>query len=218
MHLGSGEAWSASNTTWREAMKRMRWSSTIAATLLISGALAGRAPAQVDFEEEDDGSARREMLLKLIEDMQSREAAAPSVLGDLDLRQASAEVRKAARVLRETKVSLSLEKESFEDALDLLRRLSGLSFVISAKARKALAEEKPQLTFTLRELPLENLLNLIAIQHPSYRFTLRYGAVMLLHADEYRPAKVLRVYDVRDIVRPRRHFAAPQLGLAGSRE
>jgi len=62
-------------------------------------------------------------------------------------------------------------------------------------------------------LPGRHVLNLIALQLGEYRFTLRYGAVVLIKAEEYRPRRILRMYDVSDVVRKPRDFPAPRLGL-----
>jgi hypothetical protein len=181
------------------------------AVLAVVSSLSASIGAQ---DEAEDADARAERLLKLVE-MQTAaaEAAAPSVFEGVDLRRAPAEVRKAVQVLRGTRVDLLLEKQTVDEALEILHGVSGIPFIVSARARQALAQEKPEVTLSLRDLPLMNCINLLALQLGEYRFVVRYGAVMLIRSEEYKPRKALVIYEVSDIVRPRPDFPAPQLGL-----
>ena len=186
----------------------------VALAVAAAGIVSARLPA-ADDADAGGAEARAERLLQVVES-QVKESAAPagsSLLEGVDPRRAPAEVRKAAATLRRTRIDLHLEKEPVEEALDLLHQVSGLPFVLSAKARQALAAEKAELTLHLRDLPLENCLNLLALQLGDYRFVIRYGAVMLIRGEEYRPRRVLVVYEVSDIVRSRPDFPAPKLGL-----
>ena len=120
---------------------------------------------------------------------------------------------KIARALRETRVDLALPKQDLPSTVKLLSQLSGVTMVISRKAREAIDSGKPEVELSVRALTVENVLNLLAVQHRDYRFTVRHGAVLLLHKDEYRPVKVTRLYPVEDLIRPRRDFPAPSLAL-----
>ncbi len=134
-------------------------------------------------------------------------------VADFDPRTASAQERRVARKLRTTRVALRVDDESVQETLRFLQRVSGINFVVSSKARKALAKKERRLTMSVSDLPVENVLSLIARSLGDYRFVFRYGAVVLVRAEEHRPRRILHVYDVRDLVRPRRHFRAPRLGL-----
>lgn len=193
----------------KNAFDRRRFKVT---RFLVVFLAAGTAGAQE--KDVDDAASRAERLMKLIEAQAGDDkASSPSVLGDVDLRSAPAEVRKIARVLREKRVEFMLEKQTVDATIEILRDLSGLNFVVSAKARQALDETKPEVTMTLHELPLENCLNLIALHLRDYRFIIRYGAVILVRAEEYKPRRILRIYEVGDIVHPLPDFPAPALGL-----
>lgn len=188
-----------------------RWTFIAMAAVLISSPRARGAE-----EEQGNGAAfqAEELVAMVREILDEGEKAPPSVLGDVDPRTASPEVKRVVKVLRETRIDFTIEKQGLAEVLKVLRQTSGLNFAISARARAALAEEKPELTLSLRRLPLENVLNLLALQMGQYRFTLREGLVYLIRDEEYRPAKLLRFYSVSDLIRPRPDFAAPQLALS----
>ncbi len=191
-----------------------RWSVIVgAAVLSAGGGIRGS-------EEEGGGPAFQvDELLELVKGIIDEDAKpAPSVLADVDLRSASAEVKRVARVLRETRLDLSIEKQGPEEVLAVLREVSGLNFAVSPKAKAALVEEKAALTLELRGLPLEAVLDLLALQLGEYRFTLRYGLVVLIRDEEYRPVKLIRFYDVTDLIRPRPDFVAPPLALGSPEE
>jgi hypothetical protein len=143
----------------------------------------------------------------------AQESSDPSVLAGIDPRTASAAERRTIRTIRAKRVSIALEDQPIEAALKILREVTGLSFAMSAKAREAAREEGLAVSIALENLSVENVLNLIALQLGEYRFTLRYGVVVLIRAEEYRPRTILRMYDVSDVVRRPRDFPAPRLGL-----
>lgn len=171
--------------------------------------------ASISFAKDPplDPASRAEELQKILEAAEKDNASSPSVLGDVDLDRAPAVVRRAAQLLKRTRVTLSFEKEGVESTTQLFQKISGITFVISAKARQAIAKEKPEVTFQFKDLPLENVLNLMASELRDYRFTLRHGAVMLVRTEEYRPERTLRIYDVTDLIHQPPDFPAPKLGL-----
>jgi hypothetical protein len=153
--------------------------STDAARAAAAGVVIGLpAPAQ---EMEDDPEARKEALLRLVQSIEDGSSkSASSVLDGFDPRLATAAELKTFRALRRKRVSIALEKADISAALDILGAASGLNFVVSAKARESIEAEKPSLTMKLDDLPLENVLNLVALQLRDMRFAVRYGAVVLL--------------------------------------
>jgi hypothetical protein len=195
----------------RKAVLLLAFPAALAA--LASGPLSAQG---FDFEpprEEFDPEAEKERLLDLITKQVFEKESSPSVLEGIDLSRAPASTRQVARVLRETRLDLILEKEGVAETLKLLSTVSGLNFVLSAKAREALAEERRELSITLRNLPLESILNLLAVHLGDYRFTVRYGAVMLVRKEEHRPQRTTVVYPIHDLVRRPPDFPAPKLGL-----
>ena len=192
-------------------MKRSRaW--LIAAATCLAALLQARAQ-----EAEEDPDARKEALLRLIQSIEEDSSKAPSTILDaFDPKRATAADSKTFLALRRKKVSITLEKADVSGALDILRAVSGLNFIVSAKAKEAIEAERPSLTLKLDDLPLENVVNLVALQLRDMRFVIRYGAVVLIRNEEWRPRKILRVYEVSDLVRKPPDFPAPKLGLGDS--
>jgi hypothetical protein len=186
------------------------------AGLLIAAVALAPPAARAEDDEGDSAEARKELLEKTIAALLEDDNEAPRrVLDGVDPRRASAAELKAIRILKTKRVNLRIEKQTLEGAIAILRELSGLNFVVSRKAREAAEAEPVEITMELDDLPLENIVNLIALQMKGYRFILRYGAVLLIRDEEHRPRNILRVYDVSDVVRPRPDFPAPALGLGG---
>ena len=184
------------------------------ANLLLGAAfaLAPLSSSRAQDAEEETAAERAEKVAGVLQ-AAVQESSEPSVLAGIDPRTASAAERKAIRIIRSKRIGIALEDQPIEDVLKILREVTGLAFVMSAKAREAAKEEGLAVSITLENLPVENVLNLIALQLEEYRFTLRYGAVVLIKTEEYRPRRILRMYDVSDVVRKPRDFPAPRLGL-----
>jgi hypothetical protein len=171
-----------------------------------------QAPGRARGQETDDRESREEALLRVIGSLEAA-GDSPSILGGIDLRRATEAERKAARVLKSSKLTVDFQGATLDEVLQTLRAASGLAFVASAKAREAAREADLKVTFAIDGLPLENALNLLSFTLRDYRFVLRYGAIMLVKNEEAKARRVLRIYDVSDLVRPPPDFPAPPLGL-----
>src|SRR5262249_55176987 len=128
------------------------------ALLALLAAWLPLTEAKEPADERSAGASRAEELQKILGSLEKDNGATPSVLGDIDLDHAPAPVRRAAQVLKRTQVTLSLEKQSLESTMALFQKISGVTFVMSARARESVAREKPEVTLRLKELPLENVL------------------------------------------------------------
>ena len=187
----------------------------VAAGILLGGLTSSRgAPAG----EDDTPEARAEALLALARSVLASEASTPSVLGDVDVRRADAATLRVVRALRSTKIGFDIEKQDLASVLTLFSKVSGIGFVMTARAAESAKAEKRTVTFSLEGLALENVLNLLMEDLREYRFAVRYGAIVCMLREEYKPTRVLRVYNVSDVVRPRPDFPAPSLGLGTKEE
>lgn len=182
----------------------------IASTPLLSK----RAAAS---EIEPHGSTE-EHIFELIDETVREYERTAGVYETLNLRRASARERKIARVLKKEKISLEIVDQGVKSTLGLLREITGLNIVVSGKACKALKVDDPKVSITLRDLPVENVLNLIALHLGDYRFVVRYGALQLVTRDEYRVRLKLRVYNIRDVLYAPPDFPAPKLGLEDTQQ
>lgn len=183
------------------------WSLFVSSLLVFSGTIS----AQDDFEDESDPA---EHLVQVVKGtLKQKRRRRPSVLGNVDLKRASSHVRRVARTLRGTKVTLELDQQSVGELLSTLSEISDLTFILSGKARRALKKTPVKTSIDVKNLSLEHLLNLLSDRMRTYRFVIRYGAVFLVRDTEYKPKKTLRVYNVRDLIRRPRHFRAPKMAL-----
>lgn len=185
---------------------------SLAWLIVIAGAALARG------QEPDDGRSRTETLEAILKSVIEDTSASPAVLADFDPRRADASSVKAARALKATKVDFELTQQPLEDVLGLFAKVTGVPFTLTAKAREAATKGKVQVTFAITGLALENVLNLLMLQLGDYRFAVRYGAVVCMLKEEYKPKAVLVLYNVSDLIRPRPDFAAPKLGLSGKDE
>ncbi len=176
------------------------------------GLVAALAPVAGFAQEASDVESREEALLRVIGSLQAADDS-PSILRGIDPARATEAERRAIRVLKSSKLTVDFKGQTLDEVLQTLRAASGLTFVASAKAREAAREADLKVTFAIDGLPLENALNLLAFALHDYRFVLRYGAVVLVKNEEAKARRVLRVYDVSDLVRPVPDFPAPKLGL-----
>ncbi|HVR74801.1 MAG TPA: hypothetical protein VMT52_10735 [Planctomycetota bacterium] len=164
-------------------------------------------------EETGAGRAIHEEKLEEIIRRTTEARAAPSVLAGVDLARASRAVLAAVRALRIARVDVAFEKTGMKDVLDLLQSVSGLPFIMTKKAREACERDRVQVTLELKGLSLESVLDILVLQLDGFRFVVRHGAVVLLREEEYRPERVLLLYNVSDLVRERPDFPAPPLAL-----
>lgn len=184
--------------------------SLAASALVLSAALA---PPRVGGDELESSAERAQALVDFVKKESEAQTQAPSILGEIDPKEASAYDRTIARTLRTRKVDLRLEAAPVADLVRLLAEISELNVVLTAKARAALQATPREVTVKLRGLTLEQTFNVLSRQLGEYRFVLRYGAVMLALRDEFPPPQITRFYLVEDIVRARPDFAAPRLAL-----
>lgn len=165
-------------------------------------------------EETGEGKAIPVEKLEELIRRASEARAAPSVLAGVDLARASRAVLAAVRALRIARVDVAFEKTGMKDVLELFQSVSGLPFIMTKKAREACEKDRVQVTLELKGLSLESVLDILVLQLDGFRFVVRHGAVVLLREEEYRPEKVLVLYDVSDLVRERPDFPAPPLALS----
>ena len=186
------------------------------ALCLIALALLACRPLAFASDDEEAGSLGRDTLVELIaQTLASRPRSRSSVLVGIDPRRASAGELEILRALRRP-VSLTVKNQPVADVLALFRKVSGVNFTMSRRARESLVSGAPKYALSVKRLSLENVLGLFAIQLGDYRFRVRYGTVQMVHRDEYRPRVQTRFYSVSDLVRPKRDFRAPRMTLMPS--
>ena len=153
-----------------------------------------------------------EQLVALLEEAALPESGRFSVLAELRGAAASIAARRMTRALTGRRLTVSFDGWDVEEALVSIHRSCGVPIVIGAKARKALEADRPKLRLAVRDLRPADILDLMIEQLGGFRLAVRSGALVLLRKEEYRPRRLLRIHDVRDLLRPRPDFPAPALG------
>lgn len=158
-------------------------------------------------------TARKELLVKMVRAaMENRSGHHAPPHGE-GVRKMPLTYREIARALRRNRLDVSFKKQSVADVLKHFHKVTGLNFVISAKAGKKLEADRANVSLELKNLPLKNILQLLTVQLGDYIFTVKSSAIVLRCKAEFKPRKILRIYDVRDILHGRKDFPGPKLNI-----
>ncbi|MCA8924104.1 MAG: hypothetical protein KDD82_20000 [Planctomycetes bacterium] len=105
---------------------------------------------------------------------------------------------------------------TFEDALEFLRQVTGLNFVLSKGAKELVENESPNIASGLKvnQVKLGNALSLILdAVGGSLQWRVEDGVVKIYSGEDEVEELILRFYDVTEIVNSPPDFPAPTLGL-----
>ena len=102
--------------------------------------------------------------------------------------------------LRSQNVSLNFDETPFAEAVDFLRDITGLNYVISREARDLIQNEELKVSLRLKEISLQNAIKLILASHESLEWRIREGVVLISTADDLIEDLLVEVYVVKDIV------------------
>lgn len=119
-----------------------------------------------------------------------------------DLAQREAARAKDAPVLAKLEsqtISLNFDQTPFNEALDFLRDLTRLNFVVSVDARDLIEEESVEVSLRLKDISLINAVKLILAAHEELTFRVKEGVIWIETTDA-EPELTLEAYAVEDIV------------------
>jgi general secretion pathway protein D len=102
---------------------------------------------------------------------------------------------------------------SFEDALNFLREITGLNYYVAPGAAEALSSEDVKINLRLRDIKLENALQLILAQAKDLIYRVKNDSVVINTKDAEKEDLYLRFYEVSDIVNDMPDNPAPKLAL-----
>ncbi len=115
--------------------------------------------------------------------------------------------------LRETRLNVEVENQTFADVVTLLRVQTGLNLVIDPRVEYDIGEIVVTGLF-VKDLPLETVLNMLVDSGgESVVWTLHGSAVLITARELVRPDLDVRLYPVFALVAPRTDFAPPDRGL-----
>lgn len=117
------------------------------------------------------------------------------------------------RKLDSQQISLNFDGTPFNEAIDFLRDITGLNYVISKDAKDLIENESVQVSLRLKNISLKNALNLILASHENLKWRIDNGVIKIGTAEDAKAKLYLEFYDVNEIVSKPPDYPAPKLGL-----
>ncbi|MCZ6691141.1 MAG: hypothetical protein O7H41_16255 [Planctomycetota bacterium] len=124
------------------------------------------------------------------------------------------ETRKIKERLDVQRITLNFEETPFGVAIDFMKDVTGLNFVVSNLAEEIVEDEGLAVTLKVTNLPLRNALRLILDHNPDLRYSIRYDVIFITTAEDVEEDLYLEFYNVSDIIGKIPDFPAPKLALA----
>ncbi len=103
-----------------------------------------------------------------------------------------------------------------EEVASYLQNVTGVNFILSTKVRDELDEEEKTILLDLPERSVEQLLDIIVETRENLRYKIEDGVVKFVTKDELTGGQILRMYEVRDLIRPVRDFPGREINVAPS--
>jgi type II secretory pathway component GspD/PulD (secretin) len=127
--------------------------------------------------------------------------------------QVSEDVLEINRRLESQQITLNFDQTPFEEAINFLRDITGLNYVLSGEAQDLVDNENVAVTLRLRNITLKNALNLILASNESLAYRIENQVIKIGTKTDQVEELVLEFYDVTEIVNSPPDFPAPELGL-----
>ncbi len=103
-----------------------------------------------------------------------------------------------------------------EDIAAFLQNLTGVNFLVSSKVTDELGDEEKTIKLDLPERNVRTVLDMIQETSENLRWKVEHGVVMFVTKEEMIGGQVLRMFDVRDIIRPIPSFPGPEINIEPS--
>ena len=124
------------------------------------------------------------------------------------------ETQRIKEKLELQRITLNFEETPFASAVDFLKDVTGLNFVISAKADEIVEGESLVVTLKVTDLPLKNALRLILDHNEELDYSIRNDVVFITTTEDVQEDLYLEFYNVSDIIGKIPDYPAPKLALA----
>jgi hypothetical protein len=108
------------------------------------------------------------------------------------------------------------EGAPLEEVAAYLQNVSGVNFVISAKVRDEVDDEEKSILLNLPERSILSLLNIITEVRPNLRWKIENGVVKFVTVEELTGGQILKMYEVRDLIRPISDFPGREINVSPS--
>ncbi len=112
--------------------------------------------------------------------------------------------------------SVDGEGAPLEAVAEYLQYSSGVNFYISTKVREELDEEETSVLLDLSERSVYKILQIITEVSESLRWKVEDGVVKFVTAEEMVGGQILKMYEVRDLIRPITDFPAGEINVEPS--
>lgn len=135
------------------------------------------------------------------------------ILEQLRNKEASQEVIDIQNKLESQQITLNFDQTPFNEAVDFLRDITGLNFVVTREAQDLVDGEQVEVSLRLRDISLKNAMVLMLASNESLRYRIEDGVIKIGTEEDTAEELALEFYDVNEIVQVPPDFPAPELGL-----
>lgn len=108
------------------------------------------------------------------------------------------------------------EGAPLEEVASYLQNVTGINFVLSSKVRDELDESEKSIQLDLPERSVRQLLDIITEVRENLRYKVEDGVVKFVTKEELVGGQVLRMYEVRNLIRPVRDFPGREINIQPS--
>lgn len=122
-------------------------------------------------------------------------------------------VQEINRRLDAQKITLHFDATPFDEAINFLRDLTGLNYVVSSSAQEKIDNEQLKVSLRLREITLRNALHFILAVNEELVPVIKNDMILITTKGSEKKELFLDFYDVSDIINKTPDFPAPELGL-----
>lgn len=113
--------------------------------------------------------------------------------------------------LENQKVTINFLDTEFEQAIEFLRDITGLNFVVSNDAAEAVSGETVSLR--LRDIRLKNALALILAAAPDLKWSIKHDVIYISTEEAAPPELFLEFYNISEIIQKVPDYPAPEIAL-----
>lgn len=108
------------------------------------------------------------------------------------------------------------EGAPLEEIAQYLQQVTGVNFLVSRKVTDELDEEETTVYLDLSERSVRKTLDIIVEVRENLAWTIEDGLVKFVTKEELTGGQVLRMYEVRDLIRPISDFPAREINISPS--
>ena len=108
------------------------------------------------------------------------------------------------------------EGAPLEEVASYLQNVTGINFTLSPKVRDEMDESEKSIQLDLPERSVKQLLDIITEVRENLRYKIEDGVVKFVTKEELVGGQTLRMYEVRDLIRPVRDFPGREINIQPS--